>query len=139
SGYLTFVEGNLVTWRSRKQKVVARSSAEAEFRGMANGLCELLWIKYVLKDLGIECTRPMNLFCDNKTTIQIAQNPVQHDQKHVEIDRHFIKDKLDQKITHFPFVKSESQLGDVFTKAVSRKVFHEMIDKLGMIDIYAPP
>ncbi|WMV49461.1 hypothetical protein MTR67_042846 [Solanum verrucosum] len=57
SGYLTFVDGNLVMWRSKKQKVVARSSAEAEFRGMANGLCELLWIKYVLKDLEIECTR----------------------------------------------------------------------------------
>ena len=107
---------------------------------MDNGLCELLWIKYVLKGLRIESTKPMNLFCDNKAAIQIAQNPVQHDRtKHVEIDRHFIKEKLDQKIIQFPFVKSESQLADVLTKAVSGKVFHEMIGKLGMIDIYAPP
>jgi len=140
SGYLTFVEGNLVTWRSKTQKVIARSSAEAKFRGMANGLCELLWIKYLLKDLGIKYTGPMNLFCDNKAVIQIAQNHVQHDQtKHVEIDRHFIKDKLDQKIIHFPFVKSESQLVDVLTNVVSGKVFHEMIGKLGMVDIYALP
>ncbi|WMV50485.1 hypothetical protein MTR67_043870 [Solanum verrucosum] len=76
---------------------------------MANGLCEPLWIKYVLKDLGIEFTGPMNLFCDNKAAIQMAHNPVQHDRtKHVEIDRYFIREKLDQNIIHFPFVKSES-------------------------------
>lgn len=55
SGYFTFVEGNLVTWRSKKQRVVARSSAEAEFRGMAHGICELLWVLWVFEDLGIEC------------------------------------------------------------------------------------
>ncbi|KAK2967357.1 hypothetical protein RJ640_026371 [Escallonia rubra] len=75
SGYLIFVEGNLVTWRSKKHKVVTRSSAEAEFQSMAYGLCELLWIKGVLKDLGIECSRPISLFCDNKSAIEIAQNP----------------------------------------------------------------
>jgi hypothetical protein len=138
SGYFTFVEGNLVTWRSKKQKVVARSSAEAEFRGMAHGMCELLWIKSVLKDLGIKYQEPMSLYCDNKAAIEIAQNPVQHDRtKHVEVDRHFIKENLEQKIVQFPFVKSESQLADVLSKAVSAKVFHGAIDKLGMIDIYA--
>lgn len=81
----------------------------------------------------------MNLHCDNKTTIQIAQNPVQHDRtKHVEVDRHFIKEKLDQKIIQFPFVRSENQLANILTKAVSGKVFHNIIDKLGKIDIYAP-
>lgn len=139
SGYFTFVEGNLVTWKSKKQKVVARSSAEAEFRGMAHGICELLWIKRVLSDLGIEHTKPMNLYCDNKAAIDIAQNPVQHDRtKHVEVDRHFIKEKLNQKIIQFPFVKSEDQLADVLTKAVSRKVFQNVISKLSMLDIYAP-
>ncbi|GMP31833.1 hypothetical protein CsSME_00005890 [Camellia sinensis var. sinensis] len=139
SGYFTFVEGNLVTWRSKKQKVVARSSAEAEFRGMAHGVCELSWIRSVLKDLGIEYTCPMNLHCDNRAAIEIAHNPIQHDRtKHVEVDRHFIKENLDQKIIQFPFVRSESQLADVLTKAVSGKVFRGIINKLGMIDIYAP-
>ena len=139
SGYLTFVEGNLITWRSKKQKVVARSSAEAEFRGMAQGICELLWIKSILKDLEIKYTDPINLYCDNKAAIQIAHNPVQHDRtKHVEVDRHFIKEKLDQKIICFPFVKSASQLADILTKAISNKDFYSMISKLGMIDIYAP-
>ena len=109
SSYFTFVEGNLVTWKSKKHKVVARSSAEAEFRGMAHGVCELLWIRNILRDLGIEYATPMNLHCDNKASIQIAQNPVQHDHtKHVEVDRHFIKENLDENIIQFPFIQSES-------------------------------
>ena len=76
--------GNLVTWRSKKQNVVARSSAEAEFRSMANGVCEVLWLKKLLEELKMELDKPMKLFCDNKSAISIAQNPVQHDRtKHV--------------------------------------------------------
>ncbi|CAL8134140.1 unnamed protein product [Prunus armeniaca] len=96
SGYFTFVGGNVVTWRSKKQNVVALSSAEAEFR-------------------------------------------VQHDRtKHVEVDRHFIKQKLEAKVFQFPFVKSEDQLADILTKAISSKAFHNSLDQLGIGDIYAP-
>ncbi|XP_058096141.1 secreted RxLR effector protein 161-like [Magnolia sinica] len=108
SGYFMFVARNLVTWRSKKQKVVALSSAEAEFLGMAKGLCELLWLKHLLTEIGFAPTTKMNLFCDNKAVIDISHNPVQHDRtKHVEVDRHFIKSNLDAKIISFPFVKSE--------------------------------
>ncbi|KAK2990718.1 hypothetical protein RJ640_003786 [Escallonia rubra] len=88
---------------------------------------------------GIEDGKPMNLYCDNKFAIEIAQNLVQHDRtKHVEVDRHLIKKKLDQKIIQFPFIKSASQIADILTKSVSERVFHDVISKLGMIDIYAP-
>ncbi|CAL2271851.1 unnamed protein product [Prunus armeniaca] len=117
SGYFTFVGGNLVTWRSKKQNVVALSSAEAEFRGMTKGICELIWLRKLLTKLGYKPTSTMNLFCDNKAAIAIAQNPVQHDcTKHVEVDRHFIKQKLEAKVFQFPFVKSEDQLADILTK-----------------------
>ncbi|KAL5546306.1 hypothetical protein UlMin_005993, partial [Ulmus minor] len=120
SGYFTFVGGNLVTWRSKKQPVVARSSAEAEYRGMAFGVCELLWLKNLLRDLGVNSKDTMNLYCDNTSAIEIAHNPVQHDRtKHVEVDRHFIKEKLEAGIIVFPFVKSENQLADILTKAVA--------------------
>ena len=90
-----FWGGNLVTWRSKKQNVVARSSAEVEFRAMTQGVCELLWMKIIL-DLKIKYEAPMGLACDNKSAISIAHSPVQHDRtKHLEIDRHFIKEKLD--------------------------------------------
>ncbi|KAK8951274.1 hypothetical protein KSP39_PZI003194 [Platanthera zijinensis] len=139
SGYFTFVGGNLVTWRSKKQKVVALSSAEAEFRGMSRGLCELLWLRSLLTEVGFPPDSPMNLFCDNKAAIDISHNPIQHDRtKHVEIDRHFIKQNLEEKIIQFPFVKSEDQLADVLTKAVSSRNFNDSLDKLGVRDIYAP-
>ncbi|RVW98253.1 Retrovirus-related Pol polyprotein from transposon RE1 [Vitis vinifera] len=107
SGYFTFVGGNLVTWKSKKQNVVARSSAEAEFRGYLS-------------------RQPIRLFCDNKATCDIAHNPVQHDRtKHVEVDRFFIKEKLDDKIVELPKIRSEDQLADILTKVVSRMNFEE--------------
>ncbi|RVW27180.1 Retrovirus-related Pol polyprotein from transposon RE1 [Vitis vinifera] len=96
-GYCTFLGGNLVTWRSKKQNVVARSSVESEFRAIAQGLCELLWLKIILDDLRIKWDGLMKLYCDNKSTINIAHNSIQHDRtKHIEIDRHFIKEKLEE-------------------------------------------
>ncbi|KAL4035820.1 hypothetical protein IC575_004527 [Cucumis melo] len=105
SGYCTFVWGNLVTWRSKKQSVVARSSVEAEYRAMSLGICEEIWLQKVLSDLHQECETLLNLFCDNKAAISIANNPIQHDRtKHVEIDRHFIKERLDNRAYAFrPF------------------------------------
>ncbi|KAA0033312.1 putative mitochondrial protein [Cucumis melo var. makuwa] len=79
---------NLVTWRSKKQEVVARRSDEAEYRAINSGTCEWIWLQKVLSDLHQDCEVPMKLFCDNKAAISIANNPVQHDRtKHVEIDR----------------------------------------------------
>ncbi|RVW66682.1 Retrovirus-related Pol polyprotein from transposon RE1 [Vitis vinifera] len=139
SGYFTFVGGNLVTWKRKKQNVVARSSAETEFRGMALGLCEALWLRLLLQDLGYLSRQPIRLFCDNKAACDIAHNPVQHDRtKHVKVDRFFIKEKLDDKIVELLKIRSEDQLADILTKAVSSQVFSQFLDKLGMCDIYAP-
>ena len=98
SGYFTFLGGNLVTWRSKKQNVVARSSGEAELRGMILGICEGLWLKFLLQDLGYSPNKPIQLYCDNKASCDMAHNSIHHDRtKHVEVDRFFIKEKLDKK------------------------------------------
>ncbi|XP_026419727.1 uncharacterized protein LOC113315682 [Papaver somniferum] len=76
AGYFTFVGGNLVTWRSKKQNIVTRSSAQAEFRGMSDGICETLWLRLLLKDLGVPLKDPITLYCDNKAARDIAHNPV---------------------------------------------------------------
>jgi hypothetical protein len=139
SGYCTFVGGNLVTWRSKKQNVVARSTAEAEFRAMAHGVCELLWLKILLMELGLFKEKPMLLYCDNKAAINIAHNPVQHGRtKHIEIDRHFIKEKLDLGIISMPHVSSSDQLADILTKGLSEKVFSSLCGKMGLHDAFTP-
>lgn len=92
TGYCTFLVGNLVTCKSKKQNIVLRSSVEAEFRAMAQGICELIWLKSTLEDLRIKCDESMKLYYDNKWVISIAHNLVQHDRTiHIEGDRHFIK------------------------------------------------
>ena len=96
SSYCALLSGNLVTWKSKKQSVVIRSIVEAEFWAMAQGICELLWLKIILEDLKIKYDGLVKLYCHNKYVISMAYNPVQHDKtKHTELDRHFIKEKLD--------------------------------------------
>ncbi|KAA0063166.1 Beta-galactosidase [Cucumis melo var. makuwa] len=139
SGYCTFVWGNLVTWRSKKQSVVPRSSAEAEYKAMSLGICEEIWLQKVLSDLHQEYETPLKHFCDNKAAISIANNPVQHDRtKHVEIDRHFIKERLDSGSICIPYIPSSQQIADVLTKGLLRPHFDLCVSKLGLIDIYLP-
>ena len=139
SRYYTHLGGNLVTWRSKKQNVLARSSAESEFRYMATGICKLLWLKIILDDLKIKWERPMSLYYDNKSAISFAHNHVQHDRtKHIEVDRHFIKEKLESGLICTPFVSSKDQLAYVLTKGLPSTVFWDIICKLGMEDIHSP-
>ncbi|KAL4341446.1 hypothetical protein GQ457_08G021180 [Hibiscus cannabinus] len=134
--YCTFVWGNLVTWRSKKQAVVSRSSAETEFRALALGLCEGMWLLKLLKELTPSPPLSFELLCDNQSAIQIAKNPVQHDcTKHVEIDRHFIAEKLKNKTTTLSYIPSAHQLADIFTKALPVAVFSGFLSKLGIYNI----
>nr|CAN70115.1 hypothetical protein VITISV_020105 [Vitis vinifera] len=137
SGYCSFVWGNLVTWRSKKQSVVARSSAEAEFRAMAQGICEGIWLNRLLEELRVPLKHPMVLYCDNQAAISIAKNPVHHDRtKHVEIDRHFIKEKIEEGVFKVSYTPTNCQTADILTKALTRVNFEDLTEKLGMINIY---
>ncbi|XP_031281718.1 secreted RxLR effector protein 161-like [Pistacia vera] len=91
-GYCTFVFGNLVTWGSKKHNVVAINSVEVEFRVIAQGICEVLWLRKLLEELQIIIKYSVKLYCDKKAAINISLNPVQHDRtNHVEVDKRFIK------------------------------------------------
>ena len=116
---------------------MARSSAEAEYRAMALGICELLWIKSLLEELKIKWKGIMRLYCDNKSAINIAHNLVQYDRtKHIEIDRCFIKEKLESGLICIPYIQSKNQLADILTKGLQNPTFHTIISKLGMSNIY---
>ncbi|CAL2237923.1 unnamed protein product [Prunus armeniaca] len=139
SGYFTFVCSNLVMWCSKKQNIMSRSSVEFEYRGIAQGVCEILWLRWLLAKIGFRLDAATKLHCDSQSTFEIANNPVQHDRtKHVEVDQHFIKEKLGHKLISIPFVPSLEQLIDMLIHVVSKHRFEDSLDKLGITDIYAP-
>ncbi|RDX72022.1 Copia protein, partial [Mucuna pruriens] len=124
-GYYTYVWENLITWRSKKQNIIARSSAKAEYRAMANeGV-----IAYAHPHAN-------ELYCDNKATISIAQNLVQHDRtKHVEIDKHFTKEKIECGVIYLSFVPYIQQIADIFTIGLHKPSFEIFVNKLGMLNL----
>ena len=139
TGYCAIVGGNLVSWKSKKQTVVARFSAELEYRAMAHTTCELVWLKHLLEELGFPQTTPMSLLCDNQAAIHIASNPVFHERtKHIEVDCHFVREKMLQNIIRTVNVKSADQLADLFTKALGGIRVKYICNKLGAYDMYAP-
>ncbi|TYK24437.1 reverse transcriptase [Cucumis melo var. makuwa] len=90
-------------------------------------------------DLHQECETPLKLFRDNKVAISIANDPVQNDRtKHVEIDRHFIKERLDSGSICIPYIPSSQQIADVLTKGLLKPHFDLCVSKLELIDIYVP-
>ena len=116
------LEGNLGTWRSKKQNVVARSSVKAKFRSLAHGICEALWIVRVLKELGIPMSKPMKVYCGNKAAISIAHDPVLHDRtKYIEVDRHFIKEKIESGKICLSYIPTTQQIADILTKGLDTK------------------
>ncbi|KAK4386004.1 Retrovirus-related Pol polyprotein from transposon RE1 [Sesamum angolense] len=134
SGYCTYVGGNLVTWRSKKQTTVARSSVEAEYRAMAHTTSEILWLKNLLKKLGFMYDDPVPMHCDNQAAIHIASNPISHERtKHIEVDCHFVREAVMSQEICTPFTPSSEQRADIFTKALRGKPFDVLCNKLVMM------
>lgn len=100
----------MVTWKSKKQHIVAWPSASAKFRGMTLGLFEVLWLWLFFQDLGYSSRHLIKLYCDNKALCDIAHNPIQHDStKHIQVDGFFINEKLDRKILELSKIRSKDQ------------------------------
>ena len=107
-------------WKSKKQSVVARSNAEAEYRAMAAATCELVWIKQLLRELKFGETDKMELVRDNQAALHIVSNPVFHERtKHIEIDCHFVREKILSGEIVIKLMKSSDQLADIFTKSLT--------------------
>ena len=139
TGYITFLGESPISWKSKKQSIVSRSSAEAEYHSMATTTCELIWIKALLQDLGIYHCHPMELYCDNKAAVHITANPVFYERtKHIEIDCHLVREKLQAGIIHTSHLPSKEQIADIFTIALGCDQFNYLKSKLGVLDIHTP-
>jgi hypothetical protein len=140
SGRCFFLGHSLVSWRTKKQLTVSRSSSEAEYRALASASCELQWLTYLLRDLEVQCIKPPVLYCDNQSDIYIVANPVFHERtKHLEIDCHIVREKLQAGLFKLLPISSKDQVADFFTKSLLPQPIHPLLSKLGLLDIYQPP
>ena len=101
----------------QKQHTVARSSTEAEYKTLADGTAEVIWLQYLLIDLQVPSVSAPTIWCDNLGATYFSTNPIFHARtKHVEVDYHFVRDRVAKKEIQIHFVPSRDQLADVFTK-----------------------
>ena len=139
SSYCVFVGGNLVSWKSKKQIVVSRSSVGSEYRAITQSMCKIIWLYQLFVEVSIKTLVPAKLWCDNQVALHIASNPVFLERtKHIELDCHFVREKIQLGLISIGYVKTEEQLRDIFTKALSGDRVCYLCNKLGMINIYAP-
>ncbi|KAH9646461.1 retrovirus-related pol polyprotein from transposon RE2 [Citrus sinensis] len=124
---------NLISWSSKKQAVVTRSSAESEYRALASASAEITWIQPLFSELNIKCTSLPTIWCDNISATELAKNPVYHSRtKHIELDMHFIRDKVLAKELEINYIPSEEQIADALTKPLTFIHFNYFIDKLNV-------
>ena len=131
SGYCVFLGPNLISWSAKKQPTVSRSSAESEYRSLAQVCAETVWIHYLLRELHIPQSAPITLYCDNLSTTYMASNPVFHARtKHIELDYHFIRELVLAGTHRVQFVPSVDQTADLFTKGLHKQRFELLRSKL---------
>ncbi|GKB93211.1 hypothetical protein Tco_0979348 [Tanacetum coccineum] len=132
SGSAQFLEDKLVSWSSKKQKSTAISTKEAEYIAMSGCCAQILWMRSQLTDYGFAFNK-IPPYCDNRSSIDLCCNNVQHSQsKHIDIRHHFIREQVEKGVVELYFVTTDYHLADKFTKALPRERFEFILSRLGM-------
>ncbi|KAJ4816146.1 hypothetical protein LUZ62_028712 [Rhynchospora pubera] len=131
TGFCIYLGGNLVSWSAKKQPTVSRSSTEAEYRSLALTSAEILWLRYLLAELHVAMPDIPTLWCDNIGATFLASNPSFHARtKHIEIDYHFVRERIASNELRVRFISSKDQLADLFTKPLPLAQFLLLKSKL---------
>jgi histone deacetylase 1/2 len=135
-GFVVFFGPNLISWSARKQPTVSRSSTEAEYKALANGTAEAIWLQPLLKELNVRQPRPPVLWCDNLGASYLTANPVFHARtKHIEIDFHFVRKKVALGALEVRFVSSADQVADAFTTPATKQMLQKLRTNLNLISV----
>ncbi|GJV35056.1 ribonuclease H-like domain-containing protein [Tanacetum coccineum] len=133
SGYYVFLGDNLLTWSVKRQHTLSRSSAKAEYRGVANIVAETAWLSNLLRELHSPLSTTTLVYCDNVSAVYISANPVQHQRtKHIEIDIHFVRDMVTAGQVRVLYVPSRFQYTDIFIKGLPSALFEEFRSSLSV-------
>ena len=131
SGFCVFLGDNLISWSSKRQTTVSRSSAEAEYRAVAHAVAECCWIRQLLQELHVPLASATVVYCDNVSAVYMTANPVHHRRtKHIEIDIHFVREKVALGQVRVLHVPSAHQFADIMTKGLPVQLFTEFRSSL---------
>jgi histone deacetylase 1/2 len=132
-GYAIFLGSNLISWSARKQPTVSRSSTEAEYKAIANATAEIMWIQTLLKEIGVHAPTTAKLWCDNLGAKYLSSNPVFHARtKHIEVDYHFVRERVMRHLLQIDFVPTGDQVADGFTKAITVRQLENFKNNLNL-------
>ncbi|KAK1650639.1 hypothetical protein QYE76_068444 [Lolium multiflorum] len=135
-GFAVFFGPTLISWSARKQPTVSRSSTEAEYKALANGTAEAIWVQSLLRELHVPQYRPPVLWCDNLGATYLTANPVFHARtKHIEVDFHFVREKVAQGALDVRFVSSADQVADAFTKPSTKYMLDQLYTNLNLVQV----
>ncbi|XP_070024933.1 secreted RxLR effector protein 161-like [Nicotiana sylvestris] len=140
TGYVIKLGDSLISWKSKKQQTVRRSYAKAEYKSMAAVTAEIIWLVGLLKDLNVRIQEPVAVYTDSKAAMQIAANLVYHKRtKHIEIDCHFVREKIKEGLIAPDYMPTKEQIADIMTKGLGVSQHHLLLSKLGVLDVFHPP
>lgn len=139
TGFMVKLGGSLISWKSKKQATISRSSTEAEYRSMASAVAEVVWLVKLFKELGVEVHTPVTIYSDSKSAIQIAANPVLHERtKHIELDCHFIREKIQNGLVQTQYLNTKEQEVDMLTKGLGKTQHEYLLSKFGVLNLFIP-
>ncbi|XP_074347508.1 secreted RxLR effector protein 161-like [Apium graveolens] len=133
SGYCFSLGSGIFSWKSKKQKTVAQSTAEAEYVSAAVATSQVIWLRRIFTDFGCKQHGGTPIYCDNKSAIDMAENPINNNRtRHITLKHHFIRDAVEDDEIKLLFCPSEDQVADIFTKVLPKHRFQKLREALGI-------
>ena len=136
SGYVFQIDGSTVSWQSKRQVCVSRSTTEAEYMALSSAAQEAVWLRRLLNDIGLTQETPSLIYENNRGAIQLSKNAKFHNRtKHIDISVHFVREKVNDQVVNVDYCQTEGMMADIMTKPVSKVKFEKFRSMMGIGEI----